>query len=62
MKRGNAYSHQYVYTNNMYETMRHAEEVTTSSIKYHFNGEDTTSDREIEDEMFQNSVDGGNGW
>ena len=51
-----------VFTNNMYETMRHAEEVITSSIKYHFNGEDTGYDKEVEDEMYQNSVDGGNGW
>ena len=42
-----------VYTNNMYETMRHAEEVITSSIKYHFNGEDTGTDREIEDSKAQ---------
>ena len=27
-----------VFTNNMYETMRHAEEVITSSVKYHFSG------------------------
>lgn len=51
-----------VFTNNMYETMRHAEEVITSSIKYHFNGEDTGYDKAVEDEMFQNSVDDGNGW
>ena len=51
-----------VFTNNMYETMRHAEEVITSSIKYHFNGEDTGYDKAVEDEMFQNSVDDSNGW
>ena len=44
-----------VFTNNMYETMRHAEEVITSSVKYHFSGVSDygANDNDIENEMMQ---------
>lgn len=45
-----------VFTTNMYETMRHAEEVITSSVKYHFNNYDE-SDRQVEDEMMEQAED-----
>ena len=53
-----------VFTNNMYETMRHAEEVITSSVKYHFSGVSDygANDDEIENEMMQQAeqeADGG---
>lgn len=47
-----------VFTNNMYETMRHAEEVITSSIKYHF----SDSQSEMEDQMMEQSEQEGNEW
>ena len=53
-----------VFTNNMYETMRHAEEVITSSVKYHFSGVSDygANDNDIENEMMQQAeqeADGG---
>ena len=52
-----------VYTNNMYETMRHAEEVITSSVKYHFSDNYVDVSEEVEGDMFQESVEEeGNGW
>lgn len=54
-----------VFTNNMYETMRHAEEVITSSVKYHFSGVSDygSNDDEIENEMMQQAEqESGNTW
>ena len=54
-----------VFTNNMYETMRHAEEVITSSVKYHFSGVSDygANDDEIENEMMQQAEqESGNDW
>ena len=53
-----------VFTNNMYETMRHAEEVITSSVKYHFSGisDYETNDDEVEEQMMQQAEENGDRW
>ena len=53
-----------VFTNNMYETMRHAEEVITSSVKYHFSGISNyeTNDDEVEEQMMQQAEENGDRW
>ena len=53
-----------VFTNNMYETMRHAEEVITSSVKYHFSGisEYDSNDDEVEEQMMQQAEENGGRW
>lgn len=60
-----------VNTSNMYETMRHAEEVITSSIKYQFNMSDThnssamldNDDLSLEEKMYEESAEQvGNEW
>lgn len=53
-----------VFTNNMYETMRHAEEVITSSVKYHFSGisDYETNDDELEEQMMQQAEENGGRW
>ena len=53
-----------VFTNNMYETMRHAEEVITSSVKYHFSGisDYETNDDEVEEQMMQQAEENGGRW
>ena len=50
-----------VSTNNMYETMRHAEEVITSSIKYHFSGEPEYRE-DMEAKMMQQAEEEGDDW
>ena len=60
-------SHSFIYffvtvsTNNMYETMRHAEEVITSSIKYHFSGEPEYRE-DMEAKMMQQAEEEGDDW